>query len=142
MAKWVDLPADSRLYIEFFKNEIMANHHVVDHIFIDWASFIMHRPPGIDQLKLTILHKASNFLSHLVSLLVPPHLEELHLNLHELSSRVSKQGIDDGGELYANHGSLEILRVAIEVLIDRLEPSDIVVRVRHDVDSLWLARRL
>ena len=35
---------------------IMTNHHVVDHILVDRACLIVHRPTSINELQLTVLY--------------------------------------------------------------------------------------
>ena len=42
VTEWIDLPADSWFDTDGLKNPFMTNHHVVDHILIYWASFVVH----------------------------------------------------------------------------------------------------
>ena len=85
MTEGINLPPDSWLDSKLLNNKIVTNHHIVYHIVIDWASFIMHRPPSIDKLQLTVFDKLSYLVLLLFSLKIPPHLEELHFDLRKLS---------------------------------------------------------
>ena len=69
----------------------------------------------------------------LVVLLVPPPLEEGLLGEGEAPVGVHLEALDDGVEGVADAGVLEIVSLAVEVLVDRLEPADIVVRVGDQV---------
>jgi hypothetical protein len=91
VTEWIDLPADGWLYTEFFKNKLVANHHVVDHVVVYWTSLVVHRPASIDKLKLTAPNKLPHLGLHVLVLLVPPHLKELHLNFHEGLIGIGKQ---------------------------------------------------
>lgn len=127
MAEWIDLPTDSGFDAELLHDEVVAHHHVVYHIFVDWAGLVMHRPTSVNEFKLATSDKSASLFLHVFVLLIPPHFEELHLHFRELSARVLKQRVDYRGKFDSHHGSLNILLITIEVLIDRLQPSDIVV---------------
>lgn len=80
MAKWINLPPYPWLDSELLEDEVMANHHVVNHVLERWARFIMHRPSTVDQLKLPTFYKVSDVLLHFIGLLLPPHVEVFHLD--------------------------------------------------------------
>lgn len=98
----------------------MANEHIIDHIIVGWASLIMHRPSCIDQLKLPIFNELLDMVLHGIVLVIPPHLEELHLDLGEFSLRVVNEGPHDIGELNLNVGPLSISIRSIEIFFDGL----------------------
>lgn len=80
VTEWIDLPTDSWLDSELIKDPLVSHNMVIDHVFISWASLVVHRPPSIDKLKLTIGNEFLDLRLHVVFLLSPPHREELHLN--------------------------------------------------------------
>ena len=60
----------------------------------------------------------------------------------ELAGGVPGEGVDDGVEGVDDAGALDAVVGADEVLVHRLEPPDVVVRVRHQVHGkLPLHRR-
>ena len=69
----------------------MTGHHVVDHILVVRASFVVHRPSGVNELELAVLGEVSYLALGIVVLFGPPHLEELHLNLSILAIRILQQ---------------------------------------------------
>jgi hypothetical protein len=83
VAEGIDLPTDSRSDSELFKCELVAHLHVVDHVLVVGASFIMHRPASVKNLETALADKVSDVLLHCLSLVSPPHLEEFHLNIRE-----------------------------------------------------------
>lgn len=85
VAKWIDLPPDSWFHAEFPNDEVVTDHHVVDHIVVNRACLIMHGPSSIDELELPVLYKLSYLILFLVVLKIPPHGKELHLDFGELS---------------------------------------------------------
>jgi hypothetical protein len=62
VTKRIDLPSNSWCDIKCFKDPLLTNHHVVNHVFINWISFVMHRPPSIDKFKLFIINKTFDLL--------------------------------------------------------------------------------
>jgi len=93
----------------------------------------MHRPACICEFKSAFLDKGTGFFFLLVGLTLPPHGEELHLNLGEaflwVSCQLNHYCVND--VFYICHG--DILSRAGEVLIDSLEPTDIVMTVWDDM---------
>jgi len=95
MSKWINLPSNSWLHTKFIENEIMAYFHVINHIFINWASFIVHWPSSIDQLQLTIFYQFFNIIFHFLILIFPPHAEKFHFNFWKFSFRILHQSHHD-----------------------------------------------
>ena len=83
MAEGIDLPTDSRSDSELFKCELVAHLHVVDHVLVVGASFIVHRPASVKNLETALADEVSDVLLHSLSLVSPPHLKEFHLNIRE-----------------------------------------------------------
>ena len=65
---------------------------------------------------------------------IPPHGEELHLDLSESLVRILEKLIDSSGNDHVDLSSLDILRRASKILVHRLQPAYIVVRVRAYMD--------
>jgi hypothetical protein len=65
--------------------------HVVDKVVERWACLIRHAPAGIKELKAAILDDLADLIFHVIALLVPPHGEELHLDLGEMLGLVTDQ---------------------------------------------------
>jgi hypothetical protein len=73
----------------------MAYFHVINHIFINWASFIVHWPSSIDQLQLTIFYQFFNIIFHFLILIFPPHAEKFNFNFWKFSFRILHQSHHD-----------------------------------------------
>ena len=133
MAERVDLPADPWLDTELAQDKVVPFHHVGEHVSVSRASLVVHRPAGVDHLQLPVRDEGANTVLHRFGLQIPPHLEELDLDLHEATLRVREKRGHDRAEFDLNICALDIVSSSIEVLVDRLQPADIVVRVRADV---------
>ena len=60
VAERVDVPADARADTEFLKEEVVAEAHVVDHIFVVGAGLVVHGPAPVSELKLAGVNHAPN----------------------------------------------------------------------------------
>ena len=90
----VDLPADSRGNSEFIQDELVAYHHIVNHVVEVRARLVMHAPASVEQLKTAFFHELSNLILQIVGLVLPPHAEEFHLDVGKASIRISQQLVD------------------------------------------------
>jgi hypothetical protein len=72
MSESINIPADTWHKPEFIFKKLMADHHVVDHVFILWSSFVMGCPSTIDNLKLFILNQFFNTLLFGITLGIVP----------------------------------------------------------------------
>jgi hypothetical protein len=68
VTKWIDLPSDSRFHAKLLNYEVVTDHHIVDHVVVNWTCLIMHGPPSIDELELSVLNKPSDLILLLVVL--------------------------------------------------------------------------
>ena len=127
MAKWVYVPADSWPKVEFSFKKLMANHHVVHHIVMMSASFIVHGPTGIHKIETFLLNQVSYLILHFISLTIPPHGKELHLHLCESLFWIFDKFIHDCIKYHLNLCLLNMLLGSGEVFIDGLEPTNIIV---------------
>ena len=117
MAERINLPPDPWLYTEFFFDPLVTDEHVVYHVIVSWASLVMHRPSTIYEFKLATFYESFNSVLHIVILVIPPHVEELHLNLGEFSIRVVNERPYNVSELNLDISPLNVPLRAIEVLI-------------------------
>ena len=111
----------------------MADHHVVHHVVVMSASFIVHGPTGVDKLEAALLYELAHIILLLLSLRSPPHGEELHLHLGEALFLVFHELKDIRVNDVLHFRMLDTLGRACEVLVDSLEPADIVVAVGDNV---------
>lgn len=138
VTEWINLPSDSGFDSKLIKDPLMPNNVIIDHVFISGASLIVHRPSSIDKLKLTIGNELLDLGLHVVFLVGPPHREEFHLNFGELSFRIIREAVHNSGKFHTNVGHLGLFITSIVVLINGLKPSDVIMRMRHNVDVDWL----
>ena len=121
------MPANCWGEVKLALEELMADHHVVHHIVMMSTSLIMHRPSSIDKIQATLFNQTSDLIFHIISLTVPPHGEEFHLNLCKSLFWI----LDDLVHVVVNDhldlSMLDILCRSCEVLIYGLEPAYVVV---------------
>ena len=134
VTKWINVPSDSWLDTEFLLEELVADHHVVDHIFIMRSSLIVHAPAGIDELESSFGDQGSDIALDFLSLLVVPHGEEFHLNIGELSCGVEHQLLNNGCQDQIDLSMLLTLVATNIILINSLEPPNVVMGVSDEVD--------
>lgn len=102
MTKRINMPSNSRLNAKLFQKPLMAMHHVVNHIFIMWACFIVHAPASVDKLKTAFINKLPSLISHIPCLIVVPHGEELHLHLGESSIGIQNEILHHSADGHAH----------------------------------------
>jgi hypothetical protein len=129
MTKWINLPPDTGSDTEFTHHEVVTLPHICNHVFIVGASFIVHRPASIQNFKATLSYHISDLLFQLISLVAPPHSEEFHLNVAEAFLRIFDHLVNHFIEDELDGDSLDIIITTRVVLIDSLEPTDVVVGV-------------
>ena len=103
------------------------------------ACFVMHRPTSVHKIEATFLDKLMDLFLHLFSLTLPPHRPKFHLNLSETLLLVGHELDDIGVNNVLNVGLLRVLVRPHEVLVGRLEPAHVVVRVGDDVHVQMLS---
>lgn len=138
VTEWVDLPTDGWLGTELLESEFVTHLHVVDHIFVVWASLIVHGPASIKDFETTSLNKHADILLHLIILIAPPHLEEFHLDVGETLILILHELWDNLIKDKHNLDALFVLLNARKVLIDSFKPANIVVSVSSQVHSQFL----
>lgn len=114
----------------------MTNHVIIDHVLINGTGLIMHGPASVDHLKLARFYQSSDLVLRLIRLLLPPHTKELHLNLDKASLRILQEGLHDGINGLTDTRRLYVLRCTVEILVHRLQPADVIMRMRNNVHSL------
>jgi len=130
----VNLPSDPGSYPDLFQKELMPRHHIINHILIVRACLVVHGPSRVDELELTVLCEVAHLSLGVVVLLLPPHLEELHLNLGVLAVRVFNQLGDCGVQGHLNVGVLDVWAAPREIPVHSFFPAEVVVGVRDQVD--------
>jgi len=71
--EWVDVPSNSRLVIELFEEELVADHHIVDHVVEVGAGFVVHGPASVDELEAVLLDELAHLVLARLRLPVEPH---------------------------------------------------------------------
>jgi hypothetical protein len=140
VAKWIELPSDSRCHSKSISYPLLSNHHIVDHIFIDWTSLIMHGPTSVNKLKLSIFNKFFNLVSFCFILSIPPLLEKSNFTFREFPFFVRNQSICDRAQFDVDIGELNAVVRSIEVRIKGFKPSNVIMRMRGNVNCprVWL----
>ena len=112
----------------------MAMEHVVYQVFVVRAGLICRGPASIGKFKLAVFDQLLDFCVHFRSLTVVPHSEVLHLHIGEKSLRICQKLLNDF--IYDQFDS-SVLRFLIgpwEVLVNRLDPANIIVSVRYKMN--------
>jgi len=88
VAERVDVPADSGLHAYLLQQVLMPDDHVVELVFVVSAGLIVHAPACVHKLKAAFFGEGPHVGLGLLGLVLPPHGEELHLDLRVLATRV------------------------------------------------------
>ena len=134
MPKWINMPADPGLDAKLLQKELMAVHHVVDHVLEVRARFIVHAPAGVHEFEAAFLHNLPDFFFHVFILLAPPHLKKFHFDVSEFAMRILEEGFHYSTYRHADLGKLDILFGAAVVLVDSLLPSNIIMCMSDEMD--------
>lgn len=134
MTKWINVPSDSWLDAELINQELVAIHHIVDHVLEVWASLVVHAPTSIDELETTFLDKLFHISFSFVSLFVIPHGEEFHFNVSEFTMWVLNEFRNNGAQDHVDLSNLVTLICSCVILVNSFEPSDIIVRVSNQMN--------
>ncbi len=66
----------------------MSYVHVVNHVLVVSAGFIVHAPASIYELQTPLLYEHADLILDILRLSFPPHAEELHFDLSEPPVRI------------------------------------------------------
>ena len=130
MAEGVHVPTDAGLHSKLLQQELVADHHVVDHVLIMSARLIVHTPTRIHELESPLLYQLTYLVLECTSLVLPPHAEELHLDISESLVGISEQLIDHCVYDHVHVCLGYVLIRACVVLVYSLEPTHIIMSVR------------
>ena len=134
------MPAD--LLSELLDDKLMSKCGLIDHINIVYRRLIVHAPAAIDELQSPLRHELPYRLLGLVGLVLPPPREEGLLAIYELAAGVGHQRCYGRVEDVLHAGLLERVVEAEVVLLERLEPADVIVSVGDEVDGQCMDRTL
>lgn len=129
MAKWINLPSNSWSNSKLLHYKVMANHHIVNHIFVVRAGFIVHWPAGIQKFKTTFTDKGAYLILQFLSLVLPPHGKEFHLDIWKSLSWVVNKLWNNFVEYELHFNSLNIIIYTRKVFINCFQPANIIMSV-------------
>ncbi len=135
MAEWVDVPGGGGDCAEGLLEPSVADGHLVDHIFVVRRGLVTHAPAAIKELNLAIIVERLHSLSLGLIGLVPPPVQEGNFNDRELVSRVLGQLLNHGINSVLHTCHLRGHIATIIVVINSLQPSNIVMRVWDQVNG-------
>lgn len=117
----------------------MAHHHVIDYVIEVWTRLIIVYPTSVYEFDLTIFDKSLHDLLGLIILPSPPHLKVARRGLREFSFGILLELLDDSikCKLYTCH-LLPFVGTRV-ILINRLVPSHVVVRVWDTMNDQLVA---
>ena len=98
VAEGVDVPADGGADAELVVDELGTEGHLGNDIFVVGSSLIVHGPATEVELELAVLNELTDLVLDVVTLFIPPSLEEGLLDIGELSGGVGLEGSDNGVE--------------------------------------------
>lgn len=133
MSKGIDVPGNFGHVVESVLQPAQTHSHLVDEILVVHVGFVRHAPPRVDELDLSVGHQRLHLLLLAVSGLVPPSVEEGHFDDGELVLGVFGQFADNRVDGVLHSCELGPHVPAVEIVVDSLEPSDVVVGVGNEV---------
>ena len=128
-SRTVELPADGRDRIELVAQQRVTERGLVDHVDVVRRGLVVHAPPTVDEGQPLLAHELSRQRLGLVRLRTPPPLEEGDLGVDKRALWILGERLDDRRNETADVGVLDRVVGTAVVLIDRLEPAGVVVRV-------------
>jgi len=137
-AERVHLPADLGVVLELTLQELLADLHVVDDLIVGGGCLVWSSPSSAQQIKLTSLDKASDFLLHGGVLFLPPHVEVLGLGVAERAVLVDQELQHGGVEDVLDTAAEDRCILAREEVVRLGQPALISVRVGEKMDILLL----
>ena len=135
MSKRIDMPGNFRHVVESVLQPAKTDSHLIHKILVVHVCLIGHTPSCVDELDLSVGDQIFHLLFLSIGGLVPPPVEEGHFNDGELVFRVFGEFADDGVDGVLHSCELCPHVSAVEVVVDCLEPSDVVVGVGDEVDG-------
>ena len=108
--------------------------HLIDYILIVRASLIICYPTTIGKLEAALFHELLYLLLDSFCLSGIPHGEELHLNVCECGVGLSCHLVDDRVQDQVNSGMLSVLKGTTVILVNCLQPTDIVMSMWHHMN--------
>ena len=134
MIKLVKVPAYSGLHSEFFLQELVANHHIVNKVLVVWQTLIWCDPATVSKLKSALFYHLFNILLHLRCLPFVPHLKEDDLTISKDPILLDGHLLNDISQYGLNRLLPPNIVCSREVLIKSLPPTSIVMRMRNEMD--------
>ena len=108
--------------------------HVVYNRRVMSSSFIIHAPASSYELQSSLINKILDNILHRLTLFTPPPPEEGRFNVDEPALLILQQGMDDTVQDVLDSSSLNIISAAVVILINSLQPSNIIVSVGNKVN--------
>lgn len=126
---WVlNVPADFGDHSELLLHEGVADHDVVDQVFVVGASLVSGAPSAGCDLELAVLDQLLELVFGRLILTRVPHLEVLDLSEGESARGVFGKLLGDGSENSADRGVVDHLLRAGIVLVDGFQKAYIGAR--------------
>mmetsp|Transcript_3649 Transcript_3649/g.15210 ORF Transcript_3649/g.15210 Transcript_3649/m.15210 type:complete len:410 (-) Transcript_3649:67-1296(-) len=142
MPERVNLPPHPGLHVELVQEELVSVVRVVDHGGPMGRRFVVHAPAAVGKLNLSVLDILSPLGLGVRVLLAPPALEEALLDVEEAAVRVLGELVRHCVQDVLHARKLDGVVVAGQVLLVGLQPRDVVVSVRHQMNVQHAVPRL
>ena len=134
MPKGIKMPGYPRHVVKGLLQPPQTHSHLINEVLVIDSGFLGSTPASISKLYLTILYQLLHPFFLFLRCLVPPPVQKGHLHNCELVFRMlcqfcshSVQHILNSSRIYGSVGP-------VKVLIYCLQPSDVIVRVRNEMD--------
>ncbi len=120
--------------------------HLVNKVLVIHVGLIRHAPSSVDEMQLSSSNNVPHLLALLISGLIPPPVKEGNLHNRELVLRMFVKLTDDSVNGVLHSCKLGAHVASVVIVINRLEPSNIIMRMRDDMDSdfrpIWIRNLL
>jgi hypothetical protein len=133
----IDMPTDLGNHAKGILNPPQPDSHLIDDIFVVGTRLIRHTPTRIDDLQLFVVYVGGEEITHGLVGVVPPAVQEGDLDNREFVGGVKSQLGHDGIDSVLDASPLSAHVATIVVVVDRLEPANVVVAVGHDPCGNW-----
>jgi len=134
VAEGIDVPANPGSDPKFIFQKLVAEVHIVDHIFVMRSSFVMHAPASVYYFKSSVRDELLDLILGLLVLASVPHVEEFHFNVSELPVFVLFEFFYHSRYYQVNLSRRSCLIRTDVVLVNRLNPADIIVGMSQEMN--------
>lgn len=133
MSKGIEHPANSWAHAELFLEVLVSHLHVQNYFLIISGAFVVRDPAALHDLQPSLFYQSFDKLLIFTVQIPVKHLEDFHITISESTFRILGKLINHALQDSLNVCSILRKILSSVVLVNRLPPPGILMRVHHHV---------